>query len=406
MLATLRQRDFGLLWLGGLISLTGSWALIAALPFFVYEQTGSALASGAVFAIETLPFFLFGSIAGVFVDRWDRKRVLVGANASQALATLPMLVTGLGGPLWVVYVSAFLVSSIGTLVTPAENALLPRLVGHENLMAANSLNSLNDNLARVIGPAAGGVLVSQVGLGGVVIADVATFFVAAAMIAVVRTSGVPEARLEEAPGYESGSWLDVPREWAEGLRLVVRDRLVSGLFVVTGVALVADGLLTALLAPFVDEVLLANGAVFGLILACRGAGGLLGGVAVGFVSGRVRPARLLPVSLIVLGALVAAFVSLPSLPASLTIATLFGIPAVGWLASQQTLLQNSVADRYLGRIFGAFTTINALTVVVGYLLAGALADLLGIVPLLYASAAVYALAGLLAFPLLRRKTEN
>jgi len=80
-----------------------------------------------------LPLILFGSVAGVFVDLWDRKKVFVWANVGQAVAILPMLLVRYEGLLPSVYVAAFLVASIGTLVIPAENALLPRLAGHENL---------------------------------------------------------------------------------------------------------------------------------------------------------------------------------------------------------------------------------------------------------------------------------
>lgn len=83
MLATLKQRDFALLWFGGLISMMGDWAMFAALPFYAYEQTGSAFASGAVLTALTVPGLLIATVAGVFVDRWDRRRTMVAANLLQ-----------------------------------------------------------------------------------------------------------------------------------------------------------------------------------------------------------------------------------------------------------------------------------------------------------------------------------
>src|SRR5215208_3957574 len=107
MLATLRQRNFALLWLSGLISFAGDWALIIALPVFVYDMTGSALATGAMFIAQTLPRLLFSPLAGVFVDRWDRRRTLVAANLAQA-AVLPILLL-VRSPdwLWLLYLVAF-----------------------------------------------------------------------------------------------------------------------------------------------------------------------------------------------------------------------------------------------------------------------------------------------------------
>src|SRR5215210_3033764 len=99
MLAVLRQRSFFLLWSGGVLSVIGDFFLFVALPFFVYERTGSALATGAMFIAQTLPRLIFGSVAGVFVDRWDRKKTMVIADLSRALIVLPLLLVAAGATL-------------------------------------------------------------------------------------------------------------------------------------------------------------------------------------------------------------------------------------------------------------------------------------------------------------------
>src|SRR4051794_24403506 len=149
MFAVLRQRDFGLLWTGGLISVAGDWVLRAALPFFVYERTGSTAATAGMIAAELAPAVVLGSVAGVFVDRWDRKRVLVMTNLLDALAVSLLLVVAHGGPLWVVSAVPPVQSGVGALGPPAETALLPTLVEREHLLAANALNSLNNRLGRL-----------------------------------------------------------------------------------------------------------------------------------------------------------------------------------------------------------------------------------------------------------------
>ena len=112
MLAVLRRRDFVLLWLGQLVSVVGDWILLIALPFFVYQETGSVLATGALFATETLPRLLLGSVAGVFVDRWDRRRTMVVADLLRAAALLPLLLVPLADWLWVVYPIGLLEATI------------------------------------------------------------------------------------------------------------------------------------------------------------------------------------------------------------------------------------------------------------------------------------------------------
>jgi MFS family permease len=156
MLAVLRQRGFFLLWSGGVLSVVGDLFLFVALPFFVYERTGSALATGAMFMAETLPRLIFGSVAGVFVDRWDRKRTMILSDLSRAVILLPLLLVAAGGPVALVYVVAFVEASVSMLFLPAKNALVPNLVAEEGLTAANSLNSLSEQVPALVGALLGG----------------------------------------------------------------------------------------------------------------------------------------------------------------------------------------------------------------------------------------------------------
>jgi predicted MFS family arabinose efflux permease len=401
VLATLRQRDFALLWFGGLISMMGDWAMFAALPFYAFEQTGSAFASGAVLTALTLPGLLFGTVAGVFVDRWDRKRTMVAANLLQVLVILPLLLVRPGELLWLVYVVAFVMAAVWQFISPAENALLPGLVGSDRLMVANSLNAFNDNLARIAGPALGGLMVAFGGLGGVALLNGATFLLAASLIALIRSPAAPKNAGESTQALPGGL-LSVWSEWVDGLRLVAGERRVAVLFVILGTAMLADSILSALIAPFVGGVLMAPASLFGLLLTLRGVGGLIGGVLLGYVAGRTRTENLLTLSLFSVGTGTFVFAAVPLAPVSMVCAVALGIPAVGWIASQQTLLQKSVADEYLGRVFGAFSATTALMLFVGSLASGALADFAGIVPLLIASAIMYCVAGLLALSLLGR----
>ena len=181
----MRRRDFSLLWFGGLVSMTGDWMLLVALPIYVYQATGSALATGAMFAAGLLPNVLLGSVARVFVDRWDRKRTMVAANALMALSILPLLLVPSTGWLWAVYAVAFVQSCFGAFNEPAENSLLPNLVEEGRLLSANSLNALNSNLARLIGPALAGFVVGWFGLAGVVVVDAASYLAAALLVSLI-----------------------------------------------------------------------------------------------------------------------------------------------------------------------------------------------------------------------------
>jgi MFS family permease len=186
VLPLLRRRDFALLWVGGFVSLAGDWMLHAALPFFVYERTGSTVATAAMIVAELAPGVLVGSLAGVYVDRWNRKWVLVNAGLVQAAAVSFLLLVAGGGAIWLVYAVAAAASCAAAFTEPAEGALLPELVESDELIAANALAALNNRLARIAGLAAGGVLFGAFGLSVVVMVDVASFLAGALLIALVK----------------------------------------------------------------------------------------------------------------------------------------------------------------------------------------------------------------------------
>ena len=186
MLRVLRRRSFALLWTSGLVSMAGDWILYAALPFYVFQRTGSTVATAGMVVAELLPGVLLGTVAGVFVDRWSRKRVLVAANLLQAAVVAALVLVQLDGWLWIVYLVAAAQSSVAAFAGPAENALLPTLVDDADLVPANALNALNNRLARLAGLPIGGLLLATGGIVPVVIADVASFGVAAALLVGVR----------------------------------------------------------------------------------------------------------------------------------------------------------------------------------------------------------------------------
>src|SRR2546421_9026345 len=122
MWTTLRQRNFALLWFAGLISIIGNWMLSIALPVVIYQMTGSALAVGAMLLAQTLPGIVLSSVAGIFVDRWERRQTMIVVNLLLALTLLPMLLVRSVEWLWLIYVVSFLQSALSQFYVPAEKA--------------------------------------------------------------------------------------------------------------------------------------------------------------------------------------------------------------------------------------------------------------------------------------------
>ena len=184
--ALLRRRDFGLLWAGGLISETGDWLLLVGLPVWVLQVTGSSLVTATVFLVGLLPGLVVGPLAGVLVDRWDRRRTLVAVSLAQAAFLLPLLAVDGRHRLWVVYLVMAAEAALAQLNDPARNALVPTLVAGDDLVGANALIGLNANLARLAGSPLGGLLVELTGLPGLVIGDAVSFLLGAALLGLVR----------------------------------------------------------------------------------------------------------------------------------------------------------------------------------------------------------------------------
>ena len=232
MLSVLRQRDYGLLWFGGFISMLGDFVLFVAVPYEIYRRTGSTVAMAGMSLAFLLPNILLGSVAGVYVDRWDRRRLMIVVNLLQALSLLPLLfVNDLG--LWVIYAVLLAESCISQLFGPARVALMPSLLsgGKEELLTANATLGVSHHLARLIGPAVGGVIVATGGLGAVAIIDSASFVVSAGMLTLIRARPrVPHPRdsLEHAA---ASAWRRLANEWRDGLRVVWHQPVLRALLV-------------------------------------------------------------------------------------------------------------------------------------------------------------------------------
>ena len=151
VLGPLRQRNFALVWVGQFISVVGDYLLLVALPYYVYDRTGSALATGAMFMVQMVPRLVLASVAGVFVDRWDRRRTMVVSDVLRAAVLLMLLAARSPAQFWIVYLVALVQAIIGLFFGPAKNALIPHLVPQEQLAAANALNALNNSLGSMVG---------------------------------------------------------------------------------------------------------------------------------------------------------------------------------------------------------------------------------------------------------------
>lgn len=402
------RRDFALIWTAGLVSDTGDWLLMIALPLFALSATGSALGASTVFLVELVPMLLLGSFLGVLVDRWDHRRTIVVVALLQGVLLLPLLLAT-ADTMGIVYAVAAVEAVLGAIINPARQAMIPQLVGPDQLARGNALVAVSDSLARLIGSPLGGLAFALWGLPGVVIADAATYLVTAVLVAASRPHPLAAA---EAGGASAGeepvaAERRILREWVEGLALIARSGTLRVLALIAALGGVAQGLFLVLFLVYVTQNLGAGDTGAGVIRGVQAIGGVLGGLVTGWLARRLGPRSLVGGGYLVFGMLslltwnLAPFTTALWVYAGLFIA--MGLPAVTTATGEITLVQTTVPPRALGRVIAAMTTVDGAAQGLGLLLGGLLADGGDIVPVLDVQASLYLLCGVIGVLALRRQ---
>jgi predicted MFS family arabinose efflux permease len=421
-----RSPDLRLLLGAGLVSMTGDWVLGIGLTYSVYAITGSTLASAVTLLASFIPQVVAGSVAGVFVDRWDRKRTMVACNLLLATGLAPLLLIDTTAQIWVVYVVLVWESLVEVFFAPAEQALLPRLVDDDDLVTANALNSQNQQLSRLVGSALGGVAAATGGIAAVAVLDVVTFVVAAGLVTAIRTSGRATPGSETVPSTDLGApvsasasgtrgllrarlWTrlsELGDEWSEGLRAAWTSPVVRVLLVFLLITSTGEGIMGTLFAPYVRDVLLSGAQTLGVITSVQAIGGIVGGFVAASVGNLWSPVRMLGAGAVVFGLIDLAIFLYPLLVVSAWPAivgmVLVGVPGALAVAGLMTLLQRHTVDAQRGRVFGLVFMVRSIAVVIGTTCAGFLGEAVGIMPVLAFQGVGYVVAGALVLVLLTR----
>ena len=406
-LQLLRNRNFMLVWWAGFVSGVGNTMLFVALPIYVYSETSSTLATGLSVMANALPAILVGQIAGVLVDRWDYRGTMLVANTLLVPVTL-LFLSVTRAPWWLVVPVAFVQASVGQFLGPAENALLPTLVSKEQLGAANSMNALNNNLARLVGPAVGGLLVAGLGFAGVVMVDALTYLVAALLILGVRGRVKSGSRDRQTQRLEP-PYRRLLTEWREGIEAVRTNHLLVLSFVAAALVGFGEGFISTLIAPFMTVMLGGGGPELGYLFSAQAVGGITAGVLLTGYADRVPAKTLLAWGGLFSGLLLIPIFNLPlvypALWPVLVLTALAGLPFAAWGTAQMTLLQTEAQPETRGRVFGSYFATFSLFQLLGMAVSGYLGDAVGVM-VINVDAATYLLAGVVVLFRARRKTAK
>jgi MFS family permease len=376
---------------------TGNWMAVVTLSVVSFAQ-GGVTAFGLVFALRMLVPALAAPFLGLLGDRLPRKRVMVAADLTRVtLITAAAAVVYLGGPRMVVYVLFGLVAAAGTAFRPAQAALLPALAeSPDELTAANAVASTIQSAASFVGPALGGILVATTQPATAFLVAAATFGWSAALLAGVHEP--PRARAAGAPERTARA---VFAQLGEGVRALTENRAVALLVGLIGAQVVVYGALLVYLVDLSFNAMHGGEKQYGILLSALGVGGLIGAAgSFGLIgSGLVRSFAFanalwsVPIALLALWQTpVAAFVLVAVIGLANTLLDVAGL----------TLLQRSVPDELLGRVFGIFWTIAYSGAVVGALVAPVLIHTIGLTAAMVATGLFLPASVVAGWPLLRR----
>ena len=396
--ALLRHQDFRKLWLGQAISEIGDGLTGLTLLVVVHERTGSAAALGTLMVLTSLPQLAIGLHAGVFVDRWNRQRVLVVGDLVRAVLVAGLVVVVAGGPLWLLYALAVGQAAAGVFFEPARSALLPRLVPPELLLGANSILQTTRIVGGVLGAALAGLLLALP--SGAMVAfslDAVSFLASAAAIASLASPPPAPAPDAIEPTHRAALMV--------GMRFLFGSRLLVGLLLTFSITVLGIGAVGVLFVPFVLGELGAPIAALGIIRAAQVVGMVVTGAVVAGASKRVEPHRLLMLGMLGLGLSLALTATVQSWLVLLPLLVLAGAWASTIQSSSATLLQQGAPDALRGRIESALDTLLTLVTMVGVGGAGALADRVGTRPTFLIAGALTLVGGLVAHFALRNTSS-
>jgi MFS family permease len=394
-----RNPDFLKLWSGRTVSNLGTQVMQMALPLAAVLVLGATpLQMGVLRAVAATPDFLFGFVAGAWVDRGRRRPLMIGTDVCQAIVVGSIPVAALLGALHLpqLYVVAFMGGALALVFDVSSQSYIPALLGSEDLVEGNSKLAASSSLSSLLGPALGGSLVQLLTAPVAITLNSLSFLVSAVSVLTIGAPEPPPASTTR-PGFMA-FW----RSIGQGLRFMLENRVLLALAVAAGLFNLFDGVIFAVYILYATRQLGIPPVLLGVIIAAGGVGGLLGAVAAGSVSRRMTAGGALLGALLIATA-GEALIALASGPVAfaagvlLTAEILVALGATLFSINYLTLRQLVTPAELQGRIHATNRTIITGLVPVGALAGGIIAQLLGLRAPLIIGAAGTLLAAVLLF---------
>jgi MFS family permease len=388
----LRHRNFRLFWTGQLVSLIGTWMQTTGQAWLVLQLTKSAWALGIVGALQFLPVMLFALFGGALADRIPKRKVILFTQSFslvQATALWLLIATG-AVQLWHIFVLAILLGLTNAVDMPTRQAFVAEMTGREDLPNAIALNSSVFNLARIVGPGLGGLLIAWLGIAPLFLLNALSFIPVLIGLAMIDVTQL-HTRIKQRVEKQVGTF----RSIREGLSYIKMTPAVFLVIVVIGIVSLFGINFNVVLPLFATAVLNAGPAGFGFLSSTFGIGSLLAALWLAWSNQRpsIRTMLLASILFCVLEAL---FALSHWYELSLLLIAFVGFTQITFTAIANTTLQTVTPDHLRGRVMGVYMLVFNGSIPLGNLFTGGLAHLFGAPIALLAGAApslIAAIAG-------------
>lgn len=392
-LRLVRNRNFSLLWVGQLVSLFGERIHTVAIGFLVLEATGSAIQVGLTFAATAIPNVVLGPLAGTLVDRWDRRWTMILCDLLRAglVIAVPF---AMAIDIGLVYVMAFVIATVTLLFRPAKTAVIPAVVESRDLVTANSMSTVADTAADLIGlPLAGmlvGVLLEADAMAIAFAIDSVTYVLSAILILGVS---VPRQELVSTPFRPGAIWA----EMVEGWNFLRRQSELFSNTLVSTVAQLAVGAEIVASIPYAAEVLddsrLDAATIYALLLTAIAIGSVVGGLAVGGLGERFRKGPMIIAGFVGMGLSLAAAGLVTDPFVAIGLFSFVGLFNMLFIIPTITLFQQRTPQVLMGRVVSSRQALVFGAIALSMALSGWLAEQVGADLVLVVAGGICALAG-------------
>jgi MFS family permease len=390
MFAVFGRQNFTLLWVAQFISTIGNGMLAVAASLLVYRATGSAMSVGLMLLAASLPSLLVGLIAGVAVDRFDRKRIMIASNliCAVVVGVIPIFFPlGIG---WLYFLVA-LSSAVGQFFAPAQASVLPETAPEHQLAAANAMMTISLYGAVTIGNSIAGLIAMYSSLNAAFLLDALSFVLSA--LCILRLYVAPLGRQEH---------IDAARVWDKlraGLAFVRKTPVLLSLVVVFGPVFIDYGLTNSLILPYVKRLLGGDDFHFSLVESLFAVGFVAGSLLMANLADRLHAGQWIGISILGMAVFTSGMALARKMSGVFACSTMIGVLNAPSYLGRQLLIQRTTPRELRGRVNSAFLVLRDTAFMVGMACAG-LADLFSVRSLLLMNAAGLGIFGALAIILL------